>query len=58
MTPRSAARHNGESELRNGGAHFAGQLVTRVAFFHPCRPENGHAWTDEMEDAKSAEEIQ
>src|SRR5437762_10282764 len=55
--PGAAAGHDSESELRDGRAHFPSELAIRIIAFNPSRAENGHTWTDEVQDAKSAQKI-
>src|SRR5439155_20952480 len=52
-----AAGHYCEPESRNCRAHFPGELVMRIFGLNPGRAKNGHTWTDEVQGAKSAQEI-
>src|SRR5205814_8577444 len=54
---RAAAGHHSKPEPRNGRAHFSSQLVMRIVVLNAGGAENGHARTDEVEGAKSAQEI-
>ena len=53
----SAAGHHCEPEPCNCRAYFPSELVIRIIAFNPSRAENGHTWTDEVQDAKSAQKI-
>src|SRR5438094_6536975 len=54
---RPASSHDSESQPRNGRAHLSGELVVRIVALDAGRAKNRHAWTDEMQGAKSAQEI-
>src|SRR5439155_12793441 len=54
---RSTPGHHSESQPRNCRAHFSSQLVMRIVGLNARRAEHGHAWTDEVERAKSAQKI-
>src|SRR6266542_4870060 len=54
---RAAASNYSEAKLRHCSAHFSSQLVMWIVRLDPGGAEDGHAWTDEMKRAKSAQEI-
>src|SRR5206468_10342140 len=55
--PGPTAGHDGEPEPRNRSAHFPSQLVIRIVALDPGRAEDGHTWPDEVQGAKSTQEI-
>src|SRR6266496_1336526 len=53
----SAAGHYREPEPCDGRAHFSSEFVMRIVSFDSGRSKNGYAWSDKMEDTKSAQKI-
>jgi hypothetical protein len=53
----AAPGHDGEAQPRDRCAHLARQFIWRAPRGHARGTENGDARTDEVEDAKPAQEI-
>src|SRR5690349_3919934 len=53
----STAGHDSKPEPRNSPAHFASQFVMRIVALNAGGAENRYARADEVQDAKSAQEI-
>src|SRR5262249_30831115 len=54
---RAAAGHNREAEPGNSRTHFSGQFVMRIVGFDSRRTKDGYTGTNEMQRAKSPQEV-